>query len=379
MRRILPIFGCLVVILAVLLLAPAGGEFYTPPKDDTANDSGAADGSGDAAQSLLGLLTPGDRDEGNAREPGDTDEGESVHNSATPDPIDVPDSTVTDPGVESGGGSAGESDAGSDETGRPSGGSGEGNDPQTGSVDAPGGDETGGDPGGKDSDSNGGGDTDGGASGEDAPAGGKEGEEPSECPELMAELLSDAGYDAGDMVGSQLIIVKSSGNSARISAFDKGEDGIWTVFLEESSGHVGRNGVSASKTEGDLKTPMGLFTLPSAFGNEPDPGCLLPYRQATVSSYWVDDPDSASYNMWVEDDGDRDWNSAEHISDLATAYAYAAVVGYNIDPITPGAGSAIFLHVGSGPTAGCISTSRDNILRLLRWLDPGKEPRILIF
>ncbi len=219
------------------------------------------------------------------------------------------------------------------------------------------------------------GDTDGaGEAGEvdDAP-------EAPVVPELMSRRLDESGFEAEDIEGSQLIIVKSAGNTARVSAFEYTEDGAWSVILEECPGHVGRNGVSAAKVEGDGMTPMGLFAIPSAFGNEPDPGCLLPYRQATEKSYWVDDPDSASYNMWVEDDGERDWKSAEHISDYSSAYAYAAVIAYNTDPVTPGAGSAIFLHVGSNPTSGCVSVSKDNMLLFLRWLDPGKGPKILIF
>lgn len=204
-------------------------------------------------------------------------------------------------------------------------------------------------------------------------------EPPASMPDLMAQRLSEAGFEPSDITGSQLIIVKSSGSSARVSAFERVEGNVWNAVLEECSGHVGRSGVSASKSEGDGATPMGLFPLPSAFGNEPDPGCLLPYRQATSKSYWVDDPASASYNTWVEDDGTRDWTSAEHISDYSAAYAYAAVIGYNCDPITPGAGSAIFLHVGSNPTSGCVSVSRADLLTLLRWLDPEKDPKILIF
>jgi len=37
------------------------------------------------------------------------------------------------------------------------------------------------------------------------------------------------------------------------------------------------------------------------------------------------------------------------------------------------------LHVnGSGATAGCVSISRQRMLRVLRWLDPDLDPVIVI-
>ncbi len=46
---------------------------------------------------------------------------------------------------------------------------------------------------------------------------------------------------------------------------------------------------------------------------------------------------------------------------------------------TPGLGSPIFLHVSTGgPTAGCVSLPASQLVEVLRWLDPGREPRILI-
>jgi L,D-peptidoglycan transpeptidase YkuD (ErfK/YbiS/YcfS/YnhG family) len=44
------------------------------------------------------------------------------------------------------------------------------------------------------------------------------------------------------------------------------------------------------------------------------------------------------------------------------------VVGYNMNPTQPGAGSAIFLHIARpnfSPTAGCIAVSRSVLLKLV--------------
>lgn len=199
------------------------------------------------------------------------------------------------------------------------------------------------------------------------------------APELLVELLDKAGYSLEDLGAGQLIVVRSSGNEAAIYAFAKDEIGLWQPSFDEIQGHTGRNSVTSSKAEGDKSTPAGLYTLTQAFGVEADPGSLLPYRQATQDSYWVDDPKSACYNQWVEGTADKDWNSAEHLADYAEAYAYAVVIDYNMSPPVAGKGSAIFLHCGSRATAGCVSVPRSDMLKLLLWLDPAKDPAILIF
>jgi L,D-peptidoglycan transpeptidase YkuD (ErfK/YbiS/YcfS/YnhG family) len=55
-------------------------------------------------------------------------------------------------------------------------------------------------------------------------------------------------------------------------------------------------------------------------------------------------------------------------------YDLVVVIGYNTDPVVPGRGSAIFLHVARpdfSPTAGCIAIERDVLARLLGLLGPG--------
>jgi L,D-peptidoglycan transpeptidase YkuD (ErfK/YbiS/YcfS/YnhG family) len=46
-----------------------------------------------------------------------------------------------------------------------------------------------------------------------------------------------------------------------------------------------------------------------------------------------------------------------------------------------GKGSAIFLHIWSGPdgsTAGCVALDEANLLTILQWLDKAKQPRMLV-
>ena len=203
-------------------------------------------------------------------------------------------------------------------------------------------------------------------------------EQAPEEPDMFAELLEKSGRTPEDIPGGQLVIVQADGNEAAVWAYGR-EDGVWTPLFEEVDGRVGKNGVTGEKAEGDRRTPRGLYGLPLAFGVEADPGSLLPYRQVTGESYWVDDPDSRFYNQWVEGTAEQDWASAEHLADYPEQYAYAALIAYNTDLVVPGAGSAIFLHCGGSYTAGCVAIPRERMVELLQWLDPAQSPAILIF
>jgi len=64
--------------------------------------------------------------------------------------------------------------------------------------------------------------------------------------------------------------------------------------------------------------------------------------------------------------------------DNVPPYDYGAVIAYN-RARTPGLGSAVFLHVGTGgPTAGRVSLPAAGLLQVLRWLDPQDHPTIMI-
>jgi L,D-peptidoglycan transpeptidase YkuD (ErfK/YbiS/YcfS/YnhG family) len=139
---------------------------------------------------------------------------------------------------------------------------------------------------------------------------------------------------------------------------------------------VGRSGIKVDKHEGDGTTPAGTFPL-GAILYRPDriaaPLSDLPVKPLTPSDGWVDDPADANYNrpvslpypasaeqMWREDD----------------LYDTLVVIGYNMEPVVPGAGSAIFLHIATpdfAPTAGCVAVEREILLGLLPLLGPGSS------
>lgn len=196
------------------------------------------------------------------------------------------------------------------------------------------------------------------------------------CTELSS-ILENHNYTLEELGNSkQLIAVVSSGSSCTVYGFSETGRNWATDFV--TSGCVGKNGVSAESREGDYRTPKGLLPLGFAFGTENLTDLSIPYRQLNENCYWVDDPESEYYNQWQETTNIT-WNSAEHLIDYATSYRYTVVVNYNMNPIVPYKGSAIFLHCATGSyTAGCIAVPTADMREILYWLKEDANPMILI-
>jgi L,D-peptidoglycan transpeptidase YkuD (ErfK/YbiS/YcfS/YnhG family) len=176
-----------------------------------------------------------------------------------------------------------------------------------------------------------------------------------------------------------IVVIWERGFHADLRLYER-VNGGWD-FIGRMRANVGRNGMGKTK-EGDLKSPTGIFSLGSAFGNAPPPeGCKYPYRMLTEEDYWVDDSRSKYYNQWVRfKDGDwKDWNSAEYLWKEEVCYKHAVAINYNLVR-EPGKGSAIFLHVWAGensPTQGCTAVSEEEMIKILKWLDAEKKPVII--
>ncbi len=142
------------------------------------------------------------------------------------------------------------------------------------------------------------------------------------------------------------------------------------------------------KREGDGKAPAGVFRLGTAFGYAADApqGLQMPYRAATERDYFVDAVDSPDYNQWRSIRADQPntpkqhWASFELMRRADHQYEYGMVVEHNTQPVTPGYGSAIFLHVWldpQTPTSGCTGMDREHLLEVLRWLQPNANPLLV--
>jgi len=136
---------------------------------------------------------------------------------------------------------------------------------------------------------------------------------------------------------------------------------------------LGRNGIRADKSEGDGATPVGRFALKRVLYRGDrliPPTTRLPIAPLQRDDGWCDAPSDPNYNRPVK----LPYNaSAETMWRDDALYDVVVVLGHNDDPVVPGAGSAIFLHIAppdGTPTAGCIGLSKEDLLAVLRAL-PG--------
>ena len=145
---------------------------------------------------------------------------------------------------------------------------------------------------------------------------------------------------------------------------------------------LGRSGIIAAdaKKEGDGATPLGIWPMRQVFWRAdrlPRPETALPADALIPEAGWCDDPESPFYNRPVllpfAASHEKLWRE-DHVYDLVV------VLGYNDDPVAPGRGSAIFLHIARpdySPTEGCIACTQDDLLKLLAAAKPGDALEIL--
>ncbi|HWS34766.1 MAG TPA: L,D-transpeptidase family protein [Actinoplanes sp.] len=202
----------------------------------------------------------------------------------------------------------------------------------------------------------------------------------------------------------QLIVVSGNGwksTYATLRTYQRGSDGKWRLRFAAMKARSGYGGWAwgARRVQDTGQTPAGTYRITQAFGVRADPGTRLPYRKVDKNDYWVgDNRDAKTYNLFQPyASAKRTWriSQAERLASYPTQYAHAAVINFNrpsgvtwnanrgqnvaSEPANTRLGSAIFLHAsGKGSTAGCVSVSRTNLVRLLKWLDPAKKPRIVM-
>lgn len=227
----------------------------------------------------------------------------------------------------------------------------------------------------------------------------------------IAVVLSAAAFSFGQVKRSeppptkvpferslQAIVVTTDGwNSIHGRAMlveRKSPGSKWKAVSEAFPVVVGRSGLGAdlpnwdpnknigsqaiAKREGDGRAPAGFFPLTSTFGNS-DVGSKLPFTKLDEFTECVDDTNSTFYNKIVNrmQVGNFDWKSSEKMLAVGPQYDLGVFVAYNSYPAIRGNGSCIFLHIWKNQntgTAGCTAMARENLERIVKWLDPSKNP-----
>lgn len=170
--------------------------------------------------------------------------------------------------------------------------------------------------------------------------------------------------------------------------------GPWVAVGAPFPARLGPNGLAwgigkhatpkggVTKREGDDRSPAGIFGLSTAFGYDASwaKKTKLPYITVGAQDLFVEDPASPFYNSHVrlEEPPATDWERDQQMYQTDPAHRLEVLVDHNrTSPPTPGAGSAIFIHIwrggGSKATAGCTSVSDADIETLVSWLDPNAK------
>ncbi len=148
----------------------------------------------------------------------------------------------------------------------------------------------------------------------------------------------------------------------------------------ETTAHIGKNGLTTKKAEGDGKTPIGEFELGIVLSRKPldENKVKVKHLQITKHMYWVDDPKSKYYNQLVDTSLkiQKDWNSAEHLIDYKIQYEYLIEIKTNPRNISK-KGSAIFLHCTNNmETSGCVAVSKDVMKKIIENIDDTTKIKI---
>ncbi|WP_432627701.1 L,D-transpeptidase family protein [Brotaphodocola sp.] len=162
---------------------------------------------------------------------------------------------------------------------------------------------------------------------------------------------------------SVLVVVEGRGGTdCQVYAYEKNPDGTgWTKRLEVA-GHLGENGMSNDRHEGDKTTPIGVFKMNTPFGQaQALEGFPSDYIQVDNSYVWEE-----TSNKLVKgstQDGERVGSQR-----YAKFYNYVIDAGYNPNAVS-GRGSALFLHCdvpGDTETSGCVEIPEADMITIMK-------------
>jgi L,D-peptidoglycan transpeptidase YkuD (ErfK/YbiS/YcfS/YnhG family) len=193
------------------------------------------------------------------------------------------------------------------------------------------------------------------------------------APLSQAQVKPWFAQSVGD--ATQVIsVVGVGGSKAKMDVYERTAAG-WQPIAAAIPAFIGEKGMAPETHDGEMKTPMGIFTLDFAFGTAPNPGGGLQYVQVGDNHWWDGDMKSPTYNTMqicqkAQCAFDTDPASGTENLDIPQ-YVHAVVMGVNKARV-PGNGGAFFLHAtDGGPTAGCVAIDDATLVKIMAWLKPG--------
>jgi L,D-peptidoglycan transpeptidase YkuD (ErfK/YbiS/YcfS/YnhG family) len=190
---------------------------------------------------------------------------------------------------------------------------------------------------------------------------------PALLPGLGPKMLARVPGDA-----RQAVVVTGAGaDSPRstVTLFRRDPVTGWAPAGPAWPAHNALHGWTDHHRTGDLRSPIGVFTLTDAGGRLSDPGTRLTYDHAPIGF-------SLS-------------GTGFHGEPLRDAFDYVIAINYNrkpgmsprdwTRPLGQSRGGGIWLHVDhGGPTQACVSLPAPVMRTLLRTLDPALHPVVVM-
>ena len=138
---------------------------------------------------------------------------------------------------------------------------------------------------------------------------------------------------------------------------------------------IGKNGIKRQKKEGDFCTPTGQFNLGPIYYRKDRISKLntnlnvFPIKRNMI---WEDDQNNENYNMLTFNKS----KSNERLFRKDNIYDIIILINYNTNPVIPGKGSAIFMHIAKKnylPTNGCIALQKKDLIFMISKLSIGEK------
>jgi L,D-peptidoglycan transpeptidase YkuD (ErfK/YbiS/YcfS/YnhG family) len=170
----------------------------------------------------------------------------------------------------------------------------------------------------------------------------------------------------------QVVLVTGKGkdsSTSSVTLYRKDPDTGWTPAGPAWPAHNALHGWTSHHYAGDLRSPIGVFTLTDGGGQLADPGTKLTYDQEPV--------------------GFSVGGTGFEGEPLAGSFDYVIAINYNrrtgvsprdwTRPMGRSRGGGIWLHVDhGGPTHGCVSLPKSVMKTLLRTLTPDRHPVVVM-
>ena len=216
---------------------------------------------------------------------------------------------------------------------------------------------------------------------------------------VVCYLLGMVGLSAFELPkgSTQCVVGVSEGwNNSHVTLtyFEK-KDGKWKQAGVPWKGRLGSKGLvwgrglhpypkgSVLKTEGDHRSPAGVFNLGGVWGSHEKVKKHKKtfYHQVTTRDLWVEDPKSKFYNQFVtlDDEPKTEWEKKAQMVQNDYPHSLKMFIAHNAYPNTvSGGGSSIFFHIwrkeGASASAGCTTMPENKLRELIATVDPGRSP-----